>query len=79
MITLSFSSGLKWVENNIVWGIPLIILILLVCFDRRSQAVHLWGHSPWHRPFQDRSGTYTGQRRGWMHHFRIFPDPFPGS
>ena len=30
MITLSFSSGLKWVENNIVWGIPLIILILLV-------------------------------------------------
>ena len=30
MITLSFSNGLKWVENNIVWGIPLIILILTV-------------------------------------------------
>lgn len=30
MITLTVDSTLKWVEENIVWGIPLIVLILLV-------------------------------------------------
>lgn len=27
---LSFSSTLEWIEENIIWGIPLIVLILLV-------------------------------------------------
>ena len=30
MITLSISSVFSWIENNIVWGIPLIVLILTV-------------------------------------------------